>query len=122
MHPARRASRARRSRVWRRERAASAWLSSRIEPVSFFELERKTLDQIARKHAGRVEALQDDQNGFAIFTRGAEPLCDLVQIGAQITGFIHRFDQNLGNEALMRQKGRYRKLRFEMAFERDFRG
>jgi len=85
------------------------------------QLQREAFGEIARQHAGRIEALQHDKRGFAIFPRGSKALRQFIEIGAHVTGFIDRFDQHLGNEALMGLQRRDAELGFQMTFQRRFR-
>ncbi len=68
-------------------------LHRRIEPVAVAQLQRQAFGQAAREDAGRIESLQSGQHRFDSRQRCAQDLGDLVQIGRQIAGLVHRLDQ-----------------------------
>src|SRR5438477_286187 len=91
-------------------------LHRRVQAIALLQLQREAFDEIARQHAGGVEALQDRKSGFAVFARGSETLRQFVEIQAQITRFIDGLDHHFGDEALMGWQRRYAELGFQMAF------
>jgi hypothetical protein len=57
-------------------------------------------DRASRKHAGRIERLQDCQNALDIRHAGAQPLGRLGEVGMQIAGLIELIGEILANQSI----------------------
>ena len=92
-----------------------------IETIELAELDGEAFGQIARAHAGRIEALQDREHGFRLGGRRAELVGDLRQIAGEIAGLVDQVDDVLPDHPADRIGDRKRKLFGEMAGERGLR-
>ena len=89
-----------------------------IEAVAFLELDGEAFGEIARAHAGRIEALQDREHGIDLGERRAELLGDRREIAAEIAGLVDQIDEVLPDHAAGRIGDRQRELLGEMVGER----
>ena len=89
-----------------------------IETVALLELDGEAFGEIARAHAGRIEALQDRQHGLDLGERRAELVGDQREIAGEIAGLVDQIDEILPDHAPRRIDHRQRELLGEMVGER----
>ncbi len=74
-------------------------LHGRIEAIALLELDRQAFGEVARANAGRVEGLQDGENGLDLGQRGAELFRRRGDIAGEITELVDQIDQILRDHA-----------------------
>ena len=88
-------------RASRSSRVISACIG-RIVAVAFLELDRQAFGEIARANAGRIEGLQNVEDGLDLRDAGAELFRRGGEVARQITGLVDQIDQVLTDHALHR--------------------
>ena len=76
----------------------------RIVAVLILELQRQAFGQVAREHAGRIEALQRGQDLLDQRLRRAELVGEVVEVALQIAGLVDHVDEMRADQPLGRDR------------------